>query len=171
MFINVILNDIVYFPQGYHEGSTRWREDITEEAEESDEVEAGYISSDESTHAPDLGGRLRVKCRDIWALGISYNHIIHFYFTLNKAELSYRLLFFDFTEDIQYSLRHLPNADEISGLLETGHYEDTVSFVSQTDEDRLRTAVLWACWLGKNSLISKLLKIGADPNSSDEDGR
>nr|QDR50969.1 pyrexia trpa [Heliconius melpomene] len=133
---------IVENGQGYHEGSARWREEITEEAEDSDEVEAGYISSDESTHAPDLGGRLRVKCRDIWAL-----------------------------EDIQYSLRHLPNADEISGLLETGHYEDTVSFLSQTDKDRLRTAVLWACWLGKNSLISKLLKIGADPNSSDEDGR
>ncbi|CAH0728375.1 unnamed protein product, partial [Brenthis ino] len=128
--------------QGYREGSTRWREEISEVPEDSDEVEAGYISSDESTHAPDLGGRLRVKCRDIWDL-----------------------------EEVQYALRHLPNADEISSLLETGHSEDTVSFVSQADEHRLRTAALWACWLRKNSLLSKLLKIGADPNSSDDGGR
>lgn len=37
---------------------------------EDSDPEAGYISSDESAHAADLGERLRVKpSRDIWELG------------------------------------------------------------------------------------------------------
>lgn len=35
----------------------------------------------------------------------------------------------------------------------------------------IRTAALWACWMGKSSLLTKLLKIGADPNSADGAGR
>ncbi|XP_046971112.1 transient receptor potential channel pyrexia isoform X2 [Vanessa cardui] len=128
--------------QDFREGSTRWREDICEVAEDSEEGEAGYISSDESAHAADLGDRLRVKSKDIWE-----------------------------SDEIQYALRHLPYADELSTLLETAHYEDVIFFVSQADTDRIRTAVLWACWFGRSSLLSKLLKVGADPNSCDDAGR
>ncbi|CAH2094669.1 unnamed protein product [Euphydryas editha] len=128
--------------KGYREGSTRWTEEIAEVAEDSEEGEAGYISSDESAHAPDLGNRLRVKSKDIWEC-----------------------------EEIQFSLRHLPFADELASLLETGHYDDVMSFVAQEDTNRIRTAVLWACWLGRSSLLTKLLKVGADPNSCDDAGR
>ncbi|XP_023945739.1 transient receptor potential channel pyrexia [Bicyclus anynana] len=129
--------------KGFHEGSARWRDEISEVTEDdSDEVEAGYISSDESAHAPDLGDRLRVKSRDIWEL-----------------------------EEIQHSLHQLPYADEISVLVETSHYEDAISFVSQEDDEAMRTAVLWACWMGKCSFLFKLLRIGADPNSADNGGR
>lgn len=38
-----------------------------------DDVEAGYISSDESAHGVDLAERLRVKpSKDIWELGELY---------------------------------------------------------------------------------------------------
>lgn len=41
---------------------------LTEDSD--DDVEAGFISSDESGHAADLAERLRVKpSRDIWELG------------------------------------------------------------------------------------------------------
>lgn len=42
--------------------------EVPEAAEE--DLEAGYISSDESGHGADLAERLRVKpSRDIWELG------------------------------------------------------------------------------------------------------
>lgn len=44
--------------------------ELPEDTEE--DVEAGYISSDESAHGADLAERLRVKpSRDIWELGKS----------------------------------------------------------------------------------------------------
>lgn len=44
---------------------------MSQVAEDSDDdVEAGYISSDESGHAVDLAERIRIKpSRDIWELG------------------------------------------------------------------------------------------------------
>lgn len=40
-----------------------------------DDVEAGYISSDESAHPTDLAERLRIKpSRDIWELGKSSSY-------------------------------------------------------------------------------------------------
>lgn len=53
-------------------GSARYGIDQLEE-DDSDDNEAGYISSDESGHAADLAERLRVKpSRDIWELGNFY---------------------------------------------------------------------------------------------------
>ncbi|PZC75020.1 hypothetical protein B5X24_HaOG206845 [Helicoverpa armigera] len=107
-----------------------------------DDVEAAYISSDESAHGVDLAERLRVKpSPDIWEL-----------------------------DEIDYNLRHLPLAEEISTTIESGHYDETIEIASNT-ENGLLTAALWACWLGRSSLLSRLLKLGLDPNRTDEAGR
>lgn len=57
--------------QSFREGSSRWYVGMSEVPEDTeDDVEAGYISSDESAHGADLAERLRVKpSRDIWELG------------------------------------------------------------------------------------------------------
>ncbi|CAG9789260.1 unnamed protein product [Diatraea saccharalis] len=109
-----------------------------------DDVEAAYISSDESAHAVDLAERLRVKpSRDIWEL-----------------------------DEINYSLDQLPHAEEIAALIDTGQYEQVISFAIQTDKSvGVVTAGLWACWQGRSSLLEKLLRLGLDPNSSDDAGR
>ncbi|XP_032521667.2 transient receptor potential channel pyrexia isoform X2 [Danaus plexippus] len=142
----VLRNAIRQVKRYREESDTRWREGIREVAEDSDEGEADinvdYISSDESAHMPDLGDRLRVKSRDIWDL-----------------------------EEIQETLRLLQSADEISSLIETAHCEDVVSYALEMDEGGVRCAMLWACWMGKTCLLSKLLKIGGDPNSRDDAGR
>lgn len=171
-----------YKHQRYREESdTRWREGIREVAEDSDEGEADinvdYISSDESAHMPDLGDRLRVKSRDIWDLGMFY--IITFdryklrislvYIILNR-ELCIKTIAI-LLEEIQETLRLLQSADEISSLIETAHCEDVVSYALEMDEGGVRCAMLWACWMGKTCLLSKLLKIGGDPNSRDDAGR
>lgn len=65
----------------------RWRGAMSEVAEDSDDGDVAYISSDESTHGIDLAERLRVKpSRDIWESGdyilSTYYHIetsIHYY--------------------------------------------------------------------------------------------
>lgn len=74
-------------------------------------------------------------------------------------------------EEIQETLRLLQSADEISSLIETAHCEDVVSYALEMDEGGVRCAMLWACWMGKTCLLSKLLKIGGDPNSRDDAGR
>ncbi|CAK1583592.1 unnamed protein product, partial [Parnassius mnemosyne] len=128
----------------YREGSVRWRGGMSEVTEDSEDGDAAYISSDESTHGVDLAERLRVKpSRDIWEL-----------------------------EDILFVLRQLPYSDEILAILDSGHNEDVINFISQEDNNgRMKTAVLWASWLGKSSLLSKLIKLGANPNSEDGAGR
>ncbi|XP_045502459.1 transient receptor potential channel pyrexia-like isoform X1 [Colias croceus] len=129
--------------KGFREGSTRWREDIDELPEDSDEAEIVYISSDESAHGTDLDDRLRVKpSRDIWEL-----------------------------EEIQNVLKQLPYAEEFAALLENGHTEELISLASDTDTVGIKSAALWAAWMGKSSVLNKLLKLGADPNSSDDAGR
>ncbi|XP_041968957.1 transient receptor potential channel pyrexia isoform X2 [Aricia agestis] len=138
----MICEALVNGGQGFREGSNRWTEEISEEVEDSEDAEeAGYISSDESTHAPDLGDRLRVKSRDIWEL-----------------------------ETIQHTLKQLPFADIVSSSIEANHYEEIIAFVEE-EPSGLHTAVLYACWMGRCSLLSKLIKAGADPNSCDHDGR
>ncbi|VVD01605.1 unnamed protein product, partial [Leptidea sinapis] len=129
--------------KGFHERSRRWRDDISEVAEDSDEGEVVDISSDESAHAADLGDRIRVKpSRDIWEL-----------------------------EQIITSLKKLPYAEEISSLLESGHCEEAIILASQADDVGIRTAALWACWMGKSSVLHKLLKLGAKASFVDDAGR
>ncbi|XP_047033633.1 transient receptor potential channel pyrexia isoform X2 [Helicoverpa zea] len=124
------------------EGSARWCGGMSQVPEDTDDdVEAAYISSDESAHGVDLAERLRVKpSPDIWEL-----------------------------DEIDYNLRHLPLAEEISTTIESGHYDETIEIASNT-ENGLLTAALWACWLGRSSLLSRLLKLGLDPNRTDEAG-
>lgn len=57
--------------QIYRDESSRWCAGMSQVPEDSDDdAEAGYISSDESAHAADLGERLRVKpSKDVWELG------------------------------------------------------------------------------------------------------
>ncbi|CAH0594198.1 unnamed protein product [Chrysodeixis includens] len=128
----------------YREGSARWcgggMSQVPEDTD--DDLEAGYISSDESAHGVDLAERLRVKpSPDIWEL-----------------------------DEIRYNLRHLPLAEEICTSVENGEYEEAIRIASQTENGTL-TAALWACWLGRSSLLSRLLKLGLDPNRTDEAGR
>ncbi|KAM3962525.1 LOW QUALITY PROTEIN: transient receptor potential channel pyrexia [Aphomia sociella] len=128
----------------YREGSARWCA-MSQVAEDSDDdVEATYISSDESGHGADLAERLRVKLsKDIWEV-----------------------------DEILYSLRQLPQAEEILALVESGQYDETICLVSETERGiGDRTAVLWACWLGRSSLLSRLIDLDVDPNSCDEAGR
>lgn len=81
-------------------------------------------------------------------------------------------VFFCLTDEILFSLQQLPHAEEISLLVETGNYDDVISFAFQTDKNiGARTAALWTCWMGRNSLLDKLLKLGVDPNCSDDAGR
>lgn len=55
------------------DGSARWCVGMAHLEEDSDDNEAGYISSDESGQAADLAERIRVKpSRDIWELGNLY---------------------------------------------------------------------------------------------------
>ncbi|XP_053613892.1 transient receptor potential channel pyrexia isoform X2 [Plodia interpunctella] len=127
----------------FREGSARWCGGMGQLAEDSDDddVEAGFISSDESGHAADLAERLRVKpSRDIWEL-----------------------------DEILQSLNQLPHADEISTLIEAGQCDTTLSLVAETEADR--TAVLWASWLGRSCVLYRLLKAGVNPNSCDNSGR
>ncbi|XP_072929948.1 transient receptor potential channel pyrexia isoform X2 [Epargyreus clarus] len=35
----------------------------------------------------------------------------------------------------------------------------------------MRTAALWACWLGRNTMLGSLLRLGLDPNCADDSGR
>ncbi|XP_068619064.1 transient receptor potential channel pyrexia isoform X2 [Battus philenor] len=130
--------------QLYREGSVRWRGEMSEVVEDSDDGDAAYISSDESAHGVDLDERVRVKpSRDIWEL-----------------------------EDILFDLRQLPHSEELLAILDSGHYDDVINFIMQTDKlITLKTTVLWACWLGRSSLLTRLLKLAADPNSADGAGR
>ncbi|XP_037294243.1 transient receptor potential channel pyrexia isoform X2 [Manduca sexta] len=129
----------------YREGSARWYAGISELAEDAeDDAEAGYISSDESAHGVDLAERLRVKpSKDIWEL-----------------------------DEIQYTLRQLPHFEEILSLMDTGHYDEVISYATNTNGGvGLRSAALWACWLGRSTLLTKLLKLGIDPDETDDAGR
>ncbi|GBP04056.1 Transient receptor potential channel pyrexia [Eumeta japonica] len=111
-------------------------------AEDSSDLEAGYISSDESGHGPDLAERLRVKpSRDIWEL-----------------------------DDIKRSLYRLENAEELSPMIQSGLYEEVISSATALQSD-LKTVGLWACWLGRSALLAKLLRLGLDANSADDAGR
>lgn len=74
------------------------------------------------------------------------------------------------SDEIEFNLRHLPLAEEISTCVENGHYDAVIEIASQSD-DGLLTAALWACWLGRSLLLSKLIKLGLDPNRTDEVGR
>ncbi|XP_075982691.1 transient receptor potential channel pyrexia isoform X2 [Anticarsia gemmatalis] len=128
----------------YREGSARWygggMSQVPEDTD--DDLEAGYISSDESAHGVDLAERLRVKpSPDIWEL-----------------------------DEIDYNLRNLPLAEEISTNVETGHYDEAIATATQT-ENGILTAALWACWLGRSSLLARLLKLGLEPNKTDDAGR
>lgn len=67
-------------------------------------------------------------------------------------------------------MQHLPLAEEISTFVETGHYDEAIEIASQT-ENGILTAALWACWLGRSTLLGRLLKLGLDPNITDEAGR
>ncbi|NP_001296484.1 transient receptor potential channel pyrexia [Bombyx mori] len=127
------------------EGSARWCGGMSQLPEDvEDDVEGGYISSDESAHGADLAERLRVKpSKDIWEL-----------------------------DEIQYTLRLLPYSEEISVLIGNGNYDETIQFASEAEGGfGLRTAILWACWLGKSILLFKLLKMGVDPDELDDAGR
>ncbi|KAI8425106.1 hypothetical protein MSG28_006961 [Choristoneura fumiferana] len=125
----------------YRQGSTRWCVGMDQVTEDSDDLEAGYISSDESARGIDLAERIRVKpSRDIWTI-----------------------------EEIQYVLRQLPYAETISALVEDGLYEKVINLAAQPEERK--TAALWACWLGRSSLLARLLKLGIDPNWADDAGR
>ncbi|XP_049877815.1 transient receptor potential channel pyrexia isoform X3 [Pectinophora gossypiella] len=126
------------------EGSARWCVGMGQLEEDSDDLEAGYISSDESAHAADLAERLRVKpSKDIWEL-----------------------------EDIRQCLNQLPFAEEISGLLEAEDNDEVISLATSTGGgEGLRTAALWACWQARSSLLAALLKLGVDPNATDDAGR
>ncbi|KAL4715914.1 hypothetical protein ACJJTC_013214 [Scirpophaga incertulas] len=129
----------------YRQGSSRWCVNMTKVPEDSDDdVEAGYISSDESAHAVDLAERLRVKpSRDIWEV-----------------------------DEIKFALEQLPYAEDIVTIMETGRYEELLLFASQTMKSLgYVTAALWACWQGRSILLDKLLKFGVDPNVADEAGR
>lgn len=54
----------------YRQGSARWCVGMDQVTEDSDDLEAGYISSDESARGIDLAERIRVKpSRDIWTIG------------------------------------------------------------------------------------------------------
>lgn len=125
------------------EGSAGWCGAMRQVAEDTDDdIEEPYISSDESAHGADLAELFRVKpSPDIWEL-----------------------------DEIEYNLRHLPLAEEISANISTGHYDETVELAANV-EDGILTAGLWACWHGRSSLLSKLLKLGLDPNRTDDAGR
>ncbi|KAF9796715.1 hypothetical protein SFRURICE_008125 [Spodoptera frugiperda] len=125
------------------EGSAGWCGAMRQVAEDTDDdIEEPYISSDESAHGADLAELFRVKpSPDIWEL-----------------------------DEIEYNLRHLPLAEEISSNISTGHYDETVELAANV-EDGILTAGLWACWHGRSSLLSKLLKLGLDPNRTDDAGR
>lgn len=64
-------NGIIDCGQVCQEGSARWCGGMSQLPEDvEDDVEGGYISSDESAHGADLAERLRVKpSKDIWELG------------------------------------------------------------------------------------------------------
>ncbi|XP_045538000.1 transient receptor potential channel pyrexia isoform X1 [Papilio machaon] len=128
----------------YREGSVRWRGGMSEVAEDSDDGDQAYISSDESAHGVEPVETFRVKpSRDIWEL-----------------------------EDILDVLRQLPHAEELLTILESGHYDDVIHFIMETEPKiSMKTAMLWASWLGKSALLTRLLKLGADPNSADLSGR
>ncbi|XP_013135767.1 PREDICTED: transient receptor potential channel pyrexia isoform X2 [Papilio polytes] len=130
--------------QLYREGSVRWRGGMSEVAEDSDDGDPAYISSDESAHGVDPAETFRVKpSRDIWEL-----------------------------EDILDVLRQLPHTEELLTILESGHYDDVINFIMETNPKfSMKTSMLWACWLGRSSLLTRLLKLGADPNSADGSGR
>lgn len=74
------------------------------------------------------------------------------------------------SDEILYVLRQLPNADEISSVMGTGHYDEVI-LLAENIEGGMRTAVLWACWLGRSTLLNRLLKLGVDPNEMDDAGR
>ncbi|XP_063627903.1 transient receptor potential channel pyrexia isoform X1 [Cydia splendana] len=125
----------------FRQGSARWCVGVDQVAEDSDDLEAGYISSDESARGIDLGERIRVKpSRDIWPI-----------------------------ERIQSVLRQLPHADTLYALIEVGQYDQVLELASQPEQRK--TAALWTCWLGRSSLLARLLKVGVDPNWADDDGR
>lgn len=74
-------------------------------------------------------------------------------------------------DEIQYALIHLPHAEEISPLVETGSYDEAIAIATLT-EDGLRTAALWACWLGRSTLLGRLLKLEElDSDACDDAGR
>lgn len=66
----------------------------------------------------------------------------------------------------------MPHADEISAFIEAGEYEEVISLACNTDEEiGATTAALWASWMARSSLLAKLLKLGVNPNASDDVGR
>lgn len=56
-------------------------------------------------------------------------------------------------------------------LVAAGDYEEVITLATQS-EDCLRTAALWACWLGKCPLLTQLLMLNKlDLNTRDDVGR
>jgi hypothetical protein len=90
-----------------------------------------------------------------------------------KYSFNYRLLvFWLITDEIQCALEQLPYAEEVVDLIDSGNYDDVVSFAIHTMKNvASKTTALWACWQGRRSLLEKLLKLGLDPNTADEAGR
>lgn len=69
-------------------------------------------------------------------------------------------------------MRKLPHADEISAFIEAGRYEEVILLASNTEREiGARTAALWASWLARSFLLAKLLKLGINPNTTDDAGR
>lgn len=60
----------------------------------------------------------------------------------------------------------------MSALIEAGQYEEVISLACNTEgEVGATTAALWASWMARSSLLAKLLKLGVNPNASDDAGR
>lgn len=78
-----------------------------------------------------------------------------------------------FLDEIQSSLRQLPYASNMLYLFETKKEDDVMTFAAEKGADYTGTgtAALWASWLGKSSILEKLLDIGVDSNYADKAGR
>lgn len=107
----------------------------------------------------------------------SYGLLIHVFSNRNIIILKAEMLYcypiqyvYCFPDEIEYNLRHLPLAEEISACVIAGHYDEAIEIASQTESGTL-TAALWACWLARSSLLARLLKLGLDPNRTDDAGR
>lgn len=60
----------------------------------------------------------------------------------------------------------------MSAFIEAGQYEEVISLAYNTEQEiGARTAALWASWMGRSSLLAKLLKLGVNPNATDDAGR
>lgn len=66
----------------------------------------------------------------------------------------------------------MPHADDMSALIEAGQYEEVISRAYTTESEiGAKTAALWASWMARSSLLAKLLKLGVNPNTTDDAGR